>query len=166
MTKSSPAPVPLLAVRDLAVWFESRTGATTRAVDGVSLAVYPGQTLAIVGESGCGKSVTAMSLLRLLPSPPARYVRGSASLAAPEGGLCDLMRLSDREIRAVRGSRIAMIFQEPMTSLNPVFTVGEQRDARPGRRQFGRWSRSASRGPAIERVPTRTSSPAGCVNAS
>ncbi len=110
----------LLAVRDLAVSFAS--GDTrTQAVDAVSMSIHAGQTLAVVGESGCGKSVTALSLLHLLPRSTARVDRGSAIF---EGR--DLFSLSDKEIRRIRGSRIAMIFQEPMSSLNPVFTIGDQ----------------------------------------
>jgi ABC-type dipeptide/oligopeptide/nickel transport system ATPase component len=112
-------PSPLLQINDLAVSFE--TGTVVRAVDGVSLSVHGGQTLAVVGESGSGKSVTALSVLRLLPSPPARYERGSVAFDGR-----DLLTLSQREMRRIRGAKIAMIFQEPMTSLNPVFAVGEQ----------------------------------------
>jgi oligopeptide/dipeptide ABC transporter ATP-binding protein len=90
-------------------------------VQGVSLSIFPGQTLAVVGESGCGKSVTALSILRLIPGPPGRVLGGEVLF---EGR--DLLALSEKQMRAVRGKDIAMIFQEPMTSLNPVFTVGEQ----------------------------------------
>ncbi len=111
----------LLTVRDLAVSFDSGSE-TVRAVDGVSLTLREGRTLAVVGESGSGKSVTALSILRLLPPPPAcRIERGEVLL---EGR--DLLKLPARDMLQVRGGRIAMIFQEPMTSLNPVFTVGEQ----------------------------------------
>ncbi len=118
-----PMPFPLLQVRDLAVSFASETSTTGRAqaVDGVSMTIHAGQTLAIVGESGCGKSVSALSLLHLLPRHTARVDRGSAIF---EGR--DLRSLSEKDIRSIRGSRIAMIFQEPMTSLNPVFTIGDQ----------------------------------------
>jgi oligopeptide/dipeptide ABC transporter ATP-binding protein len=91
------------------------------AVDGVDFEIFPGETLGVVGESGCGKSVTALSVLRLLPEPPARVERGEVLF---EGR--DLLQLPLKELRRIRGSRIAMIFQEPMTSLNPVFTVGNQ----------------------------------------
>jgi peptide/nickel transport system ATP-binding protein len=93
------------------------------AIDGVNLEVFAGETLGVVGESGCGKSVTALSVLRLLPEPPARIEAGTVLF---EGR--DLLRLPLHELRKVRGRRIAMIFQEPMTSLNPVFTVGNQID--------------------------------------
>jgi ABC-type dipeptide/oligopeptide/nickel transport system ATPase component len=111
----------LLSVRDLAVTFSSG-GERVRAVDGVDLTLREGHTLAVVGESGSGKSVTALSILRLLPPPPAcRVERGRIEL----GGR-DLLSLTPREMLKVRGGRIAMIFQEPMTSLNPVLTIGEQ----------------------------------------
>ena len=92
-----------------------------RAVDGVSFTVYPGETLAIVGESGCGKSVTSLSILRLIASPPGKVVGGRLSF---EGR--DLLAMSEEEMRKVRGNEISMIFQEPMTSLNPVLTIGRQ----------------------------------------
>ena len=111
---------PLLELRNLTVGFDTNRG-EIRPVQNVSFSIFPGQTLAIVGESGCGKSVTALSILRLIPSPPGKVLGGQVLL---EGR--DLLGLSEREMRAVRGKDIAMIFQEPMTSLNPVFTVGEQ----------------------------------------
>ena len=111
---------PLLEIDDLRTWFFTRDG-VVRAVDGVSLSVLPGETLAIVGESGCGKSVTALSVLRLIASPPGRTVSGSIRFAGR-----DLLALSEAEMRRVRGNEISMIFQEPMTSLNPVMTVGRQ----------------------------------------
>jgi oligopeptide transport system ATP-binding protein len=110
----------LLDVRNLHTEF--RTGAgLVRAVDGVSYTVDPGETVAIVGESGSGKSVGAMSILRLIPDPPGRISEGQILFAGR-----DLLRLSAEEIRAVRGSEIGMVFQEPMTSLNPVLTIGRQ----------------------------------------
>src|SRR5215468_2758535 len=111
---------PLLEIADLRTWFFTRDG-VVRAVDGVSFHVIPGETLAIVGESGCGKSVTALSVLRLIPSPPGRIVSGAIRFAGR-----DLLRLSEAEMREVRGNEISMIFQEPMTSLNPVLTIGRQ----------------------------------------
>jgi peptide/nickel transport system ATP-binding protein len=110
----------LLSVRDLRTYFFTEDG-TTRAVDGVSFDVAPGETLGIVGESGCGKSVTALSVMRLLPPRMAQTVGGSVTF---EGQ--DLLALPEAEMRAIRGNRIAMIFQEPMTSLNPVLTIGHQ----------------------------------------
>jgi len=109
----------LLEVENLQVHFRTPEG-INRAVDGVSFYVNEGETLAIVGESGCGKSVTSMSLMRLVPEPPGR-VAGSIRFAGNE-----LLQLSEREMRAIRGDDISMIFQEPMTSLNPVLTVGRQ----------------------------------------
>jgi peptide/nickel transport system ATP-binding protein len=117
---SAAAPRPLLEIDDLRTWFFTRDG-VVRAVDGVSLSVLPGETLAIVGESGCGKSVTALSVLRLIASPPGRTVSGSIRFAGR-----DLLALSDAEMRKVRGNEISMIFQEPMTSLNPVMPIGRQ----------------------------------------
>jgi peptide/nickel transport system ATP-binding protein len=111
---------PLLSVRDLRTHFFTEDG-VTRAVDGVSFDVMPGETLGIVGESGCGKSVTALSIMRLLPPRLAQTVGGAVTF---EGR--NLLDLSEAEMRAIRGNRIAMIFQEPMTSLNPVLTIGHQ----------------------------------------
>ena len=111
---------PLLAVTDLQTHFFTIDG-VTRAVDGVSFDVFPGETLGIVGESGCGKSVTALSIMRLLPPRLARTVGGSVTF---EGR--DLVALDEAEMRQLRGNRLAMIFQEPMTSLNPVLTIGHQ----------------------------------------
>ena len=111
---------PLLQIEDLRTWFFTRD-AVVRAVDGVSLHVNEGETLAVVGESGCGKSVTALSVLRLLSTPPARTVSGRITFQGR-----DLLALSESEMRRIRGNEIAMIFQEPMTSLNPVLTIGRQ----------------------------------------
>ena len=101
-------------------YFDLRQG-VVKAVDGVSFSLAPHETLAIVGESGCGKSITALSLMRLVPDPPGRIVGGSVKLAGT-----DLLALDEETMRAVRGKDIAMIFQEPMTSLNPVLTIGSQ----------------------------------------
>ena len=111
---------PLLEVEDLRTWFYTRDG-IVRAVDGVSYRVYPGETLAVVGESGCGKSVTSLSILRLIPSPPGRIVAGRLVF---EGR--NLLELTEAAMRGIRGNEISMIFQEPMTSLNPVLTIGRQ----------------------------------------
>jgi ABC-type dipeptide/oligopeptide/nickel transport system ATPase component len=111
---------PLLQVIDLHTEF--RTGAgIVRAVDGISYTVDQGETVAIVGESGSGKSVSALSILRLIPDPPGRITRGEVLFAGR-----DLMKLPDAQMREVRGGDIGMIFQEPMTSLNPVLTIGRQ----------------------------------------
>ena len=111
---------PLLDIRNLNLAFNTSRG-QIRPVRDVSLSIYPGQTLAVVGESGCGKSVTALSVLRLIPTPPGQYLGGEIVF---EGR--DLLKLSEKEMRSVRGRDIAMIFQEPMTSLNPVYTIGDQ----------------------------------------
>src|SRR5215216_5943395 len=111
---------PLLEVKNLHTEF--RTGAgIVRAVDGVSYTVDPGETVAVVGESGSGKSVTAMSVLRLIPNPPGRVTGGEVWFDGR-----DLLKLSEEEMRQVRGGEIGMIFQEPMTSLNPVLTIERQ----------------------------------------
>ena len=111
---------PLLSVRDLEVTFETDAG-TLRAVDGVSFDIYPGETLALVGESGSGKSVTAMSILRLIEWQRGKVQRGSIRFEGRE-----LVAATEGELRALRGNRIGMVFQEPMSSLNPVFTLGDQ----------------------------------------
>jgi peptide/nickel transport system ATP-binding protein len=119
--ESAGAPAQaILEVEDLRTYFFTRDG-VVRAVDGVSLHIAPGETLGIVGESGCGKSVTALSILRLIAPPQGRTVSGAIRF---EGR--DLLTLSERAMRQIRGNRISMIFQEPMTSLNPVLTVGAQ----------------------------------------
>ena len=110
----------LLKIEDLRTYFKME-GGLARAVDGVSYEIRPGRTLAVVGESGSGKSVTALSILRLIPSPPGVHAGGHIFF---EGK--DLTTLSESELQDIRGNKIAMIFQEPMTSLNPVFTVGDQ----------------------------------------
>jgi oligopeptide transport system ATP-binding protein len=111
---------PLLSVRGVKTRFFTADG-VVKAVDGVSFDLYSGQTLGLVGESGCGKSVTALSIMRLIPSPPGRIVDGEILF---EGR--DLLKLSDERMRRVRGNKIAMIFQDPMTSLNPVLTINRQ----------------------------------------
>src|SRR5438093_8064623 len=113
-------PQPLLEIQNLNVAFETNRG-DIRPVRDVSLTIHPGQTVALVGESGCGKSVTAMSILRLIPSPPGKVLGGKVFFDGR-----DLLGLSEREMQHVRGKDIAMIFQEPMTSLNPVYTIGDQ----------------------------------------
>ncbi|WBY03559.1 ABC transporter ATP-binding protein [Ramlibacter tataouinensis] len=110
---------PLLEVDGLRTHFDTLAG-RVRSVDGLSFTVQAGETLGVVGESGCGKSVTALSILRLVPTPPGRHAG-----AIRYRGI-DLLALSEREMRRIRGDRISMIFQEPMTSLNPVMTVGAQ----------------------------------------
>jgi len=110
----------LLEVRDLRTHFFTREG-VVKAVDGVSYAVEEGETLSLVGESGCGKSVSALSIMRLVPNPPGKTIGGEVIFNGQ-----DLLRLSDSEIRRIRGRQIAMIYQEPMTSLNPVLTIRRQ----------------------------------------
>ncbi len=115
-----PAGEPLLAVRSLKTYFYVFEG-IARAVDDVSLHLNRREVLGIVGESGCGKSVTAQSIMRLIPDPPGKIVGGSILFDGQ-----DLVRLSMKAMRSIRGKRIAMIFQEPMSSLNPVYTIGDQ----------------------------------------
>jgi oligopeptide transport system ATP-binding protein len=114
----------VLEVNNLKTQFFTRAG-VVYAVDGVSFHVGEGETLGIVGESGCGKSVTATSVMRLIPSPPGRIVDGEILLDDGEQTI-DILTLDDSEMRHIRGNKIAMIFQDPMTSLNPVLTVGDQ----------------------------------------
>lgn len=111
---------PILKIRDLKVYFDSDDG-LVKAVDSVDLEMLKGTTLALVGESGCGKSVTCMSILRLIPTPPGRIAGGEILYKGK-----NLVELSDKDMEAIRGNDISMIFQEPMTSLNPVFTAGDQ----------------------------------------
>ncbi|MFQ6048387.1 MAG: ABC transporter ATP-binding protein [Phycisphaerae bacterium] len=110
----------LLQVRGLRSYFFTEQG-VVRAVDGVSWTIQPGQTLALVGESGCGKTVAALSIMRLIPSPPGRIVAGQILFQGQ-----NLLSLPEHQMRRIRGNRIAMVFQEPMTSLNPVYTIGNQ----------------------------------------
>ena len=117
METSAPA---ILEVRDLGVEFQTR-GGVARVLDDVGFNLRRGETLGLVGESGCGKSMTALAMMRLIPHPPGRITSGSVTLDG-----YDLMRITEPEMRHYRGNRISMIFQEPMTSLNPAFTVGNQ----------------------------------------
>ncbi|MCL2549032.1 MAG: ABC transporter ATP-binding protein [Symbiobacteriaceae bacterium] len=110
----------LLEVRGLTTYFFTSDG-TIRAVDEVSFSVAEGETLALVGESGCGKSVTSLSVMRLLPTPPGKIVSGEVIFKGH-----DLLQLTENEMQRVRGNEISMVFQEPMTSLNPVYSVGYQ----------------------------------------
>ena len=110
----------LLEVRDLKTWFDG-DGGTYRAVDGVSFSLEAGHTLGIVGESGCGKSVTSLSIMGLVPQPPGRIAGGEVLFDG-----VDLLKLNAAEMRELRGARLGMIFQEPMTSLNPAYTIGNQ----------------------------------------
>ncbi|MEK6684118.1 MAG: ABC transporter ATP-binding protein [Nitrospirota bacterium] len=110
----------VLSIKNLKTQFHTAEG-VVRAVDGIDLTVRPGTVLGVVGESGSGKSVTALSVMRLIPQPPGKIVSGEAWFNG-----ADLLTLREKEMQAIRGKRIAMIFQEPMTSLNPVFTIGNQ----------------------------------------
>ncbi len=161
----------LLDVRGLGVEFQTRKG-VARVLESVSFSLARGQTLGIVGESGCGKSMTALAIMRLIPDPPGRITSGQVLFEEQ-----DLLALPEARMRDVRGNRVSMIFQEPMTSLNPVYTVGEQiaearapapgagpargarardRDARSGRHPGRRRRASTS---------IRTSSRAACASA-
>ncbi|HEU18476.1 MAG TPA: ABC transporter ATP-binding protein [Deltaproteobacteria bacterium] len=112
--------IPLLTIRDLKTYFETRNG-TVKAVDGVDLSVNRGDTLGVVGESGCGKTVLALTIIRLIPIPPGKIVSGNIIF-----NNVDLLQLPEDEMRGMRGNDISMIFQEPMTSLNPVLKIGDQ----------------------------------------
>lgn len=116
---------PLLEVRNLCTEFKTEEE-VIKAVDDVSFTLHKGQTIGIVGESGSGKSVTALSVMRLIQSPPGRVSAGEMMFHSRSKGVIDLLKLNDRDMRSLRGNEIAMIFQEPMTSLNPVFTCGDQ----------------------------------------
>jgi ABC-type dipeptide/oligopeptide/nickel transport system ATPase component len=133
---------PLLRVRDLVIEFSTEQG-VVRAVDGVSFDIGPNETLGIVGESGCGKTVTGLAILGLVPSPPGRIAAGSISFQGRE-----LLGLPEPEMRTIRGREIAMIFQEPMTALNPVFTVSSQMT--DVLRRFRGLTRRQARAAAIE----------------
>jgi oligopeptide/dipeptide ABC transporter ATP-binding protein len=113
-------PEPVLSIRDLVVEFSTEDG-VVKAVDGITYDLFPGETLGIVGESGSGKSVSTMSLLGLIPQPPGRVVRGEAFFKGK-----DILKVSKKELRHIRGNEIALIFQDPMTSLNPVLKIGAQ----------------------------------------
>src|SRR5690625_1161058 len=118
--RPAPAGEPLLEVEELRTYFDTRDG-VVKAVDGLSFSLRPGEILGVVGESGCGKSITSLSIMRLVPRPPGRFAGGSVRFRGR-----DLLTLSDQEMRRIRGNEISMIFQDPMSSLNPVLTVGDQ----------------------------------------
>ena len=120
MSEQETQPDVLVELKNLRTHFFTDMG-VARSVDGVSYKVRKGQTLGVVGESGCGKSVTALSIMGLIPQPPGKIVEGEILFQGR-----DLTKLSQEELRQIRGKDVAMIFQEPMTSLNPVYTVGNQ----------------------------------------
>ena len=120
MAEDSTRDNGLLSIKGLKTFFFTRWG-VVKAVDGVDLSVRKGETLGLVGESGCGKSITALSILRLVPRPKGRIVEGEIVFQGR-----DLLTLEEEEMRTIRGGEIGMIFQEPMTSLNPVFSIGSQ----------------------------------------
>ena len=159
---------PLLEVDDLHMHFFTQDG-VVKAVDGVTFTLEAGETLAIVGESGSGKSVTALSIMRLIPEPPGKVVSGDIRFKG-----ASVLTMSEREQRKLRGNRIAMIFQDPMTSLNPVYRIGRQiaeplrihkgasQAARPGRRPWNSSTGWASLGRRNGRATIPTSSRAVC----
>jgi oligopeptide/dipeptide ABC transporter ATP-binding protein len=138
---------PLLEVHDLKTYFRTEDG-IARAVDGVSFHVNAGETLGIVGESGSGKSVSALSVMRLIPEPPGEIQPGSRILFHGDQGVEDLAQADEKRMRQIRGNDIAMIFQEPMTSLNPVFRIGDQ--IMESLRLHQRLERGAARAKAID----------------
>src|SRR6478736_7144000 len=140
---SQPASEPVLRVEKLQTRLFLK-GGILPAVEDVSFSINPGDTLGIVGESGCGKSMTALSIMRLLPRPVGRITGGSINI----GGVGDITKLSDRQMKTIRGNDVSMIFQEPMTSLNPVFRVGFQ--IREAIRVHQKVSRAEARNRAIE----------------
>ena len=168
--EAAPAPATdtVLEIEDLQTQFRTPAG-IIRAVDGVSYTLRRGETLCVVGESGCGKSVTALSILRLIASPPGRIAGGRILF---EGR--NLLDLSDTAMERIRGNEISMIFQEPMTSLNPLYTVGRHvivhssAIAASGATPWPRRSRCCTAFPSPIRsnapAPTRTSCPAACAN--
>ena len=168
------APDLVLSVEGLRTHFHTE-GGVVRSVDGASFTVRRGETLAVVGESGSGKSVTSLSIIGLIPSPPGEIVAGRILFQGKGGNVVELTAMDDRAMRAIRGNDISMIFQEPMTSLNPVFTVGNQiaeairlHRASPARRRnrsrWKCWRGSASRTPASGWRNTPTSSRGGCAS--
>jgi peptide/nickel transport system ATP-binding protein len=116
---------PLLQIKNFSVDFITESGVTS-AVKNISYEINSGETVAIVGESGSGKTVTSLSILKLLPSPPAKYKSGQILFSEDGKTSVDILKLNDKELRKIRGNKISMIFQEPMTSLNPVKTCGDQ----------------------------------------
>ena len=165
----------LLSVTNLKTYFFTDDG-VVKSVDGVTFHLGKGETLAVVGESGSGKSVTSLSAMRLIPTPPGKIVEGEMLFTGKDGKTGDLAKMSEAEMRKIRGNDISMIFQEPMTSLNPVYTVGDQiaeavhsTKAKTARkpcwsppRCCGWW---ASRPPRSAFTSTPTRCPAACASA-
>jgi len=147
--RETPHPGPaILRIRNLCTWFDIDEDTVLRAVNGVTLSLSEGETLAVVGESGSGKSVTGLTVMRLLMRSPARVVEGEVLFTGKDGRTLDLLRLSEAEMRRIRGREIAMIFQDPMSSLNPVFPVGDQ--IAEGLRLHQRMTRRAAMARAVE----------------
>jgi peptide/nickel transport system ATP-binding protein len=119
------ADTPLLSIRDLSIAFQTEAGLVP-GVEHIDLQVRRGEIVGLVGESGSGKSITSLSILQLLPVPPARVLSGEILFTGRDGKTVDLLKLGPAPLQKIRGAGIAMIFQEPMTSLNPVYTCGEQ----------------------------------------
>jgi ABC-type dipeptide/oligopeptide/nickel transport system ATPase component len=115
----------LLEVKNLVTTFKTDEG-EVRAVNDISFTLYRGETIGIVGESGSGKSVTSLSIMRLIPNPPGRIESGEILYYTEDGEVIDITKLNDKDLRRIRGNEISMIFQEPMTSLNPVYSCGDQ----------------------------------------
>ena len=164
-------PDPILTIRDLTVEFDTEDG-VVHAVTGVGYDLHPGEVLGVVGESGCGKSVSMLSVLGLIPMPPGRIVSGEAIFRGE-----DLLKLPESRLRKIRGGPMAIIFQDPLTSLNPVLTIGDQiseairvhnPDSSEATARRARWrccSSSVSRPRSSGTTSTRTSSRAACVSA-
>ena len=166
---------PVLDLRRLSVEYDAETGPVKAVLD-VTLSIAPGETLALVGESGSGKSATSLAVMRLIERAGGRLAAGEALFRRPSGDVIDLAAADERTLRTIRGAEIAMISQEPMTSLNPVFTAsrspkrsGSTGACRPRTRPAKRsrfWSACAFPTPRASRAVTRTNSRAGCVSAS
>jgi peptide/nickel transport system ATP-binding protein len=159
----------VLSVEGLKTWFHSRDG-IAKSVDGVTFDLARGETLAIVGESGSGKSVTSLSIMGLLPKPAGRIEGGRILFRDRQGAQHDLAQASPATLRRIRGAEIAMIFQEPMTSLNPLYTVGDQiTKADPMPRRSGApatcWNAWRSRPPTAASTNTRTRCREACGSA-
>lgn len=174
-TSTGPAATPLLSVRSLSVEFNV-PGGRFKAVDGVGFDVHAGRTLAIVGESGSGKSVISQAIMRLTDYSGGRITQGQVLFQSPSGGALDRTTAGDDTLRRIRGNEIAMIFQEPMTSLNPVFTIGNQiaealilhqgmTVAQARAQTLVRCTRCACPTPGAWQTATRMRYPAACASA-